>query len=102
MLSIVDNHTFKRLFFQVLEHTPSQDDITAFFQRFQAVLVTRNLAVKGIRRVLKAAGYEVTNKRRGLAANLAAYLDVDRKAAIDWAWRSRKPTTRRCARRPGC
>lgn len=48
MLSIVDNHTFKRLFFQVLEHPPSQDDITAFFQRFQAVLVTRNLAVKGI------------------------------------------------------
>ncbi len=48
VLSIVDNHTFKRLCFQVLEHAPSQDDITAFFQRFQAVLLTRNLTVKAI------------------------------------------------------
>lgn len=48
ILSIVDNHTFKRLFFQVLEHTPNQVDILAFFSRFQAVLVARDLAVKGI------------------------------------------------------
>ena len=48
ILSIVDNHTFKRIFYQVLEHTPTQDDILAFFSRFQAVLVARDLAVKGI------------------------------------------------------
>jgi uncharacterized protein (DUF1697 family) len=48
ILSIVDNRTFKRLFFQVLEHTPNQADILAFFSRFQAVLVARDLAVKGI------------------------------------------------------
>ena len=48
MLSIVDNHTFKRIFYQVLEHTPSQADILAFFQRFQAVLAARGLAPKGI------------------------------------------------------
>lgn len=32
ILSIVDNHTFKRIFYQVLEHTPTQDDILAFFE----------------------------------------------------------------------
>ncbi len=48
ILSLVDNHTFKRIFYQVLEHTPTQVDILAFFSRFQAVLVARGLAVKGI------------------------------------------------------
>lgn len=48
ILSLVDNRTFKRISFQVLEHTPTQDDILAFFSRFQAVLVARDLAVKGI------------------------------------------------------
>ena len=48
MLSIVDNHTFKRLFYQVLDHDPTQDDVIAFFLRFQAALQTRHLAVQGI------------------------------------------------------
>ena len=48
VLSLVDNRTFKRLFFQVVEHSPTQDDLLAFFSRFQAVLATRQLAVKGI------------------------------------------------------
>ena len=48
MLSLVDNQTFKRLFFQVLNHTPAQDDITAFFRRFQSVLQARQLSVHGI------------------------------------------------------
>jgi len=48
VLSIVDNHTFKRLFFQVLEHDPTQDDVIAFFQRFQLALQARNLTVQGI------------------------------------------------------
>ena len=50
-----------------------------------AVQDTFTLIRKGIRRVLKLAGYQVPLKRRGLAANLAAYLDSDHKAEIDWA-----------------
>jgi hypothetical protein len=49
-----------------------------------AVQDTYTLIRKGIRRVLRAAGYQVANKRRGLATNLAAYLESDRKAEIDW------------------
>ena len=49
-----------------------------------AVQDTYTLIRKGIRRLLKAAGYQVTAKRRGLATNLAAYLESDRKAVIDW------------------
>lgn len=48
VLSIVDNRTFKRLFFQVLDHDPAQADIIALFQRFQAALQARQLTVKGI------------------------------------------------------
>ena len=48
VLSIVDNRTFKRLFFQVLEHDPSHEDMIAFFGRFQAILQARQLTVKGI------------------------------------------------------
>ena len=50
-----------------------------------AVQDTYTLLRKSIRRILKLAGYQVPLKRRGLAANLAAYLDRDHKAAIDWA-----------------
>lgn len=49
-----------------------------------AVQDTYTLIRKGIRRVLKAAGYQATAKRRGLATNLTAYLESDRKAEIDW------------------
>lgn len=48
MLSIVDNRTFKRLFYQVLDHDPTQDDVIAFFGRFQVVLQARHLTVCGI------------------------------------------------------
>lgn len=48
VLSIVDNRTCKRLFFQVLDHAPSQEDILSFFQRFQTALAVRQLVVKGI------------------------------------------------------
>jgi hypothetical protein len=48
ILSIVDNHTFKRLWYQVLDHNPTQDDIRAFFQTFQAQLTARHLSVRGI------------------------------------------------------
>ena len=36
ILSIVDNRTFKRLTYQVLDHDPTHTDITAFFRRFHA------------------------------------------------------------------
>jgi hypothetical protein len=48
ILSIVDNHTFKRLICQVLDHDPTQADIDAFFQRFQAQLTARKLRLRGI------------------------------------------------------
>src|SRR6266540_2069501 len=48
ILSIVDNRTFKRLFFQVLDHAPSQEDVILFFQRFQTALAVRHLVVNGI------------------------------------------------------
>jgi hypothetical protein len=48
VLSIVDNHTYKRLFTRVLEHTPDQVDIEVFFRCFQAILQARHLVVKGI------------------------------------------------------
>ncbi len=48
MLSIVDNRTFKRLFYQVLDHDPDQAAIVAFFQHFQTALQTRQLVLQGI------------------------------------------------------
>lgn len=48
ILSIVDNRTYKRLFYQVLDHDPDQAAIIAFFQRFQAALQARQLVLKGI------------------------------------------------------
>ena len=48
VLSIVDNRTFKRLFFQVLDHDATQDDIVTFFGRFQVALHARQLTVRGI------------------------------------------------------
>ena len=48
VLSIVDNHRFKRLFYEVLDHNPTTGDITAFFQRFQEALKARGLKLRGI------------------------------------------------------
>jgi hypothetical protein len=48
ILSIVDNRTFTRLLYQVLDHDPTHKDIEAFFGRFHAALKTRGLALKGI------------------------------------------------------
>lgn len=48
VLSLVDNRTFKRIVYEVLEHNPTQADITAFFRRFQAAIVARNLALWGM------------------------------------------------------
>jgi len=48
VLSIVDNRTFKRLIYQVLDHDPNHQDITAFLRRFQAALRQRSLALNGV------------------------------------------------------
>jgi hypothetical protein len=48
VLSIVDNRTFKRLFYQVLQATPTHTDMSAFFQDFHRALQVRQLTVHGI------------------------------------------------------
>ena len=48
VLSIVDNRTFGRLFYRVLEQDPTQEDIRAFFGEFKAQLDARGLKVRGI------------------------------------------------------
>ena len=48
VLSIVDNHTYKRLLYQVLEHAPDHQDITAFLRRFQMALRLRGRALRGV------------------------------------------------------
>lgn len=48
VLSIVDNHAFHRLIYQVLDHDPTCEDIRRFFQRFQDHLEARGLTVVGI------------------------------------------------------
>jgi hypothetical protein len=48
VLSLVDNRTFKRLDYQVLDHDATQADVLAFFQRFQARLAARQLRVQAI------------------------------------------------------
>jgi hypothetical protein len=54
-----------------------------------AVQDTYTLLRKGIRKLLKAAGYQVPGKRHGLSPQAQAlierYVDRDRKADIDWA-----------------
>lgn len=48
VLSIVDNRTFRRLTYEVLDHDPTHADIERFFRRFQSLLKARGLDLKGI------------------------------------------------------
>lgn len=48
VLSIVDNRTFKRLLYQVLDHDPNHQDLTRFFQRFRMALRLRRLVLHGV------------------------------------------------------
>jgi hypothetical protein len=48
VLSIVDNRTFKRLLYQVLDHDPEHKDILAFLQRFRMALQLRGLKLRGV------------------------------------------------------
>jgi hypothetical protein len=48
VLSIVDNRTFRRITFEVLDHAPKQADIERFFRKFQRRLEARGLKLRGI------------------------------------------------------
>jgi len=48
VLSIVDNHTFRRITYEVLDHDPAHADIERFFRTFQRALQQRELELKGI------------------------------------------------------
>ena len=48
VLAIVDNRTFQRLAYRVLDHDPTGQDIREFFSGFKAHLDTRKLTVLGI------------------------------------------------------
>ena len=48
ILSVVDNRSFNRLFYEVLEHTPCQADVIAFFRRAKKHLDGRDLRVIGV------------------------------------------------------
>ncbi len=48
VLSIVDNHRFKRLIYEVLDHNPTEEEVTKFLARFQEALQARGLSLKGI------------------------------------------------------
>lgn len=47
VLSIVDNRTFKRLIYEVLDHTPTHEDMIRFFHRFRMELDRRALTLRG-------------------------------------------------------
>lgn len=48
VLFIVDNHKFRRLYYEVLDHNPINEDITRFFRRFKQMLDACGLTLKGI------------------------------------------------------
>ncbi len=48
VLSLVDNRTYKRLFYEVLDHNPTHADIRVFFRRFRVALDARHLTVQGV------------------------------------------------------
>lgn len=48
MLSIVDNRTFKRLGYKVLEKSPTQEEVHGFLENFKAKLDERGLSLKAI------------------------------------------------------
>jgi hypothetical protein len=48
VLSIVDNRTFRRITYEVLDHDPTHADMERFFSAFQSALEQRGLALRGI------------------------------------------------------
>src|SRR5215510_9391388 len=47
VLTLVDNHTHRRLMYEVLRHHPTQVDVQAFLARFEGVLRQRGLRLQG-------------------------------------------------------
>jgi hypothetical protein len=48
VLSIVDNRTFRRITYEVLDHDPTHADIERFFRTFHSALDERGLTLRGI------------------------------------------------------
>jgi hypothetical protein len=48
VLSIVDNRTFRRITYEVLDHDPVHADVESFFHTFQSALQRRGLTLRGI------------------------------------------------------
>jgi len=48
VLSIVDNRTFRRITYEVLDYDPTHTDMERFFRTFQSALDGRGLALRGI------------------------------------------------------
>jgi Transposase len=48
ILSLVDNRTFKRVLYRVLDHDPDHKDILYFVCSFKAILIQRDLPLTGI------------------------------------------------------
>lgn len=48
VLSIVDNRTFRRITYEVLDHDPTHADIERFFCTFRTLLKQRGLVLRGI------------------------------------------------------
>lgn len=48
VLSIVDNRTFRRITYEVLDHDPKSADMERFFRTFRSALDGRGLTLKGI------------------------------------------------------
>ena len=48
VLSIVDNHNFRRLIYEVLDHDPTHEDMVRFFCRFSKELEQRDLTLLGV------------------------------------------------------
>ncbi len=48
VLSIVDNRTFRRITYEVLDHDPTHADMERFFRAFRSALNQRGLALRGI------------------------------------------------------
>ena len=48
VLFIVDNHTFQRITYEVLDQNPTHDHIKGIFRRFKTILDPRGLKVAGI------------------------------------------------------
>lgn len=48
VLSVVDNREYKRILYEVLDHDPTHDDITALLRRLKAALTAWDLKLQGI------------------------------------------------------